>query len=253
MEKYFNSIFFDTPKIKGSSNNVSINVISTFNSFGIAQIKAFMEKKLITCLELNKYLIESGEKVMKVLPNEFISNEEKFKLISDDVIETIKNIYEYPMVIIVNYDAYSTLYQLTTLTILLKEKIENMNWYHLNFDLEAMLKLLYDVQQNKIIYSLPDRFLKSLPIFYKKRNNYDNHSILITKEDIKYQLMNFKKWFDDEESLNSSITNLFNEFNSDDNIYIHFHINSEYYIKYIDINRTDLDNFEDMLTKININ
>lgn len=254
MENYFKSILHDTPKIKGSSTNTTINFISSFNGFGIAQVKSFMERKQVTCLDLRTFMVESGEKVMKSLPNEFITINEKFALIADSVIESIKNIYENPMVILVDYNnAVNELYQLSVIIMLLKEKVKNVNWYHLNFDAEAMFKLLYEEQKTRAKYSLPERLMTLLPIFYKKRDKNDKHSILISKKDIKYQLMNFKKWFENEQSLDSSVTKLFNQFNADsNNIYIHFYISSEFFVKFIDINGSNLDNLDDLFSGIDI-
>ena len=256
MEKYFESILHNTQKIKGSSTNATMNLISSFNGFGISQVKSFMERKRVTCLDLRTFMVEAGEKVMKTLPNDFITTDEKFGLVADTVIESIENIYENPMVILVDYDGISELYQLTTIILMLKEKVKNINWYHLNFDMEAMFKLLYEEQKTRASYSLPERLITLLPVFYKKRDQNVKHSILMSKKEIKHQLMNFKKWFENEQSLDSSVTNLFNQFEPDNdnsnNTYIHFHINSESFVKFIDINGFDIENFDDVFSNIDI-
>ena len=258
MEKYFKSILHNTSKIKGSSSGITMNVISTLNGFGIAQLKSFMERKQVTCLDLRTYMIESAEKVMKSLPNEFITVGERFELIADVVIESIENVYENPMVILVNYDAFNELYQLTTLVLKLKERIKNINWYHLNFNIDAMFKFLYEEQKTRAGYNLPERLMTLLPLFYKKRDKSVKHSIEITKDMIKHQLMYFKKWFNNEQDLDSAVTKLFYRFESDDtnnsnNItYIHFHINSESFVKYIDIAGSDIDNIDDIFSGIDI-
>ena len=259
MEKYFKSILHNTPKIKGSSSGVTMNVISSFNGFGIAQLKSFMERKQVTCLDLRTFMVESAEKIMKSLPNEFITADEKFELIADVVIESIENIYENPMVILVDYDGINELYQLTVIILMLKERIKNINWYHLNFDSDAMFKLLYEEQKTRSGYNLPERLMTLLPVFYKKRDQNVKHCITISKKVIKYQLMNFKKWFENEQDLDSAVTKLFYQFESDgtndnnnNNTYIHFHINSESFVKYIDINASDIDNFDDIFSIIDI-
>lgn len=258
MEKYFKSILHNTSKIKGSSSGVTMNVISSFNGFGITQLKSFMERKHVTCLELRTFMVESAEKVMKSLPNEFIKRDEKFELIADSVIESIENIYENPMVILVDYDGINELYQLTSTILMLKERIKNINWYHLNFDSDAMSKLLYEEQKIRPRYNLPEKLMTLLPVFYKKRDKTVKHSIAINKGMIKHQLMYFKKWFANEQDLDSAVTKLFYQFESDDtndsnnNVYIHFHINSESFVKYIDINGSDIDNFDDIFSGIDI-
>ena len=256
MEKYFESISRNTSKIKGSSTNTTMNLISSFNGFGISQVKSFMERKQVTCLDLRTVMVEAGEKVMKSLPNDFITADEKFNLVANAVIEAIENIYENPMVILIDYKGISELYQLTIIVLMLKEKVKNINWYHLNFDTEAMFKLLYEEQKSRASHNLPERLITLLPVFYKKRDKNIKHSILISKKDIKHKLTYFKKWFENEQSLDSSITNLFNQFEPDNtnsnNIYIHFHINSESFVKYIDINGSDIDNFDDIFSNIDI-
>lgn len=258
MEKYFKSILHNTLKIKGSSSGVTMNVISSFNGFGIAQLKSFMERKQVTCLELRTFMVESAEKVMKSLPNEFITTDEKFELMANVVIESIENIYENPMVILVDYDGINELYQLTAIILMLKERIKNINWYHLNFDTIAMFKLLYEEQQSRPGYNLPERLMTLLPVFYKKGDKTVKHSIAINKGMIKRQLMLFKKWFNNEQDLDSAVTKLFYQFESDDtddskNItYIHFHINSESFVKYIDISESEIDSFDDIFSGIDL-
>lgn len=262
MEKYFESILHniddknDTQKIKGSSINTTFNVVSSFDGFGINQFKLFIEKKRITCLNLRTLVREAGEKVMKSLPNEYITTDEKFELVANMTIESIENIYENPMVILVDYVGIDELYQLSAIILMLKKNAKNINWYHLNFDMDVMFNILKEEQKARATHSLTERFMELLPVFYKKQDKKIEHSILLDKKEFKYKLMNFKKWFENELSLNTAVTNLFNQFDSLDDdkaIYIHFRISPESFVKFIDINSDNANNLDDAFSKIDIN
>lgn len=258
MEQYFKSILHNTSKIKGSSSGVTMNVISTFNGFGIPQLKSFMERKRVTCLDLRTYLGDSAAKVMKSLPNEFIAAAEKFELIADAAAESIENIYENPMVILADYVDVGEIYYLSAIILALKERIKNINWYHLNFSGDAMFELLREEQKNRPDYDLPNKLIELLSTLYRKREQLDKHCITINKKSMKSYLMYFKKWFDDEQSLDSAVTKLFYQFESGDtndsnnNIYIHFTINSELYVKYVDIDMSDIDKLDDAFSSIDL-
>ena len=162
------------------------------------------------------------------------------------------------MVILVKYIENGDLHSLSSIVLLLKERMHSINWYHLNFDADAMFKLLCDEQKNRPEYNLPHLLMSLLPVYYKKQDQNTKHSIAMNKKTITHHLMLFKKWFDNEQSLDSTITNLFNQFDPDDvnnsnsTTHIHFRINSDSFVKYIDINVSDVDNFDDVFSKIEL-
>lgn len=237
-----------TKDSKKSTDDIPLNVIIMFNKIGKKQVDEFLENKHLKQMYLNIYYKEASFKVLKNLPNEYISNDDYSRLVLDCMVNDIKSNYTCNHILIVNVKKYSDVFILNNTLEKLNFIYNNhVNMYFLNFDIESMFKYIeYNYFENKLS---PKTLLDNILECYTKKLN-DNYNIKLCKKSIANSFKVFKKFFANESYLMNELTRLFDKFIYEDDVgYMHVKINSNFYVKFLNVN---LSNIEETLQNIKL-
>ena len=236
-----------TKDSKNSTDDIPLNVIIIFSKIGRKQVNEFLENKHLKSMILNVYFKEALFKILKNLPNEYISKEDYVRLVIDRTVNDIKSDYTDNHVLIVEIKKRYELENFNNVLEQLNYLYNYTNMYFLNFDIESMFNYVENnYAEDKIT---PKILINSIIECYTKKLN-DNHNIKLYRKSIIHNFKIFKKFFPDELSLIELLTYLFDNYIFNDDVdYIHIAIYSTSYVKFLDVN---LSNIEETLQNIKL-
>lgn len=236
-----------TKDSKNSTGNIPLNVIIIFSKIGRKQVNEFLENKHLKSMILNVYFKEALFKILKNLPNEYISKEDYARLVINRTVNDIKSDYTDNHVLIVEIKKRYELENSNNVLEQLNYLYNDTNMYFLNFDIESMFNYVENnYAEDKIT---PEILINSIIECYTKKLN-DNHNIKLYRKSIIHNFKIFKKFFPDELSLIELLTYLFDNYIFNDDVdYIHIAIYSTSYVKFLDVN---LSNIEETLQNLKL-
>lgn len=236
-----------TKDSKNSTDDIPLNVIIIFSKIGRKQVNNFLENKHLKQISLKIYFKEALFKILKNLPNEYISKEDYVRLVIDRTVNDIKSDYTDNHVLIVEIKKRYELENFNNVLEQLNYLYNYTNMYFLNFDIESMFNYVENnYAEDKIT---PKILINSIIECYTKKLN-DNHNIKLYRKDIIRSVKIFKKFSPNELSLIKILTPLFDNYILNDDVgYIHIVIYSTSYVKFLDVN---LSNIEETLQNIKL-
>ena len=237
-----------TKDSKKSTDDIPLNVITIFNGIGKKQVDEFLENEHLKPMNLDVYFEEGMFKLLKNLPNEYISGDDYSRLLINNIANDIKSDYTNNHVLIANMLDTTDLNKFNNILERLNFIYNNhINMYFLNFDIESMFRYVeYNYFEYKI---LPKVLLDNILEYYTTKQN-DNHDIKLCKKSIVNGFKVFKKFYANELYLTNELTPLFDKFIFEDDVgYMHIKINSNSYMKFLNVN---LSNIEETLQNLKL-
>lgn len=234
----------------GSSDNLKqFNLIITQAGICQPDLIKYFELKNIPIIDLYPFIMSRLNIAFDELPNEYIDYDKLSSTVIEELFAAIEsNIDKDTLFIIDLLDASVNIIEFLNYI----KKHYNVAIFFINADIEAGIEYIISSPKKYGRFKLK-RYLKHIQYYYSKAESNDHDTITLNYKSIKNELLKFKKVFDNEKDLDSSISEIFESFElkHTDTAQIVFLLDNTQ-AEYINISSKDLANILVKFDEINI-
>lgn len=210
MKRYFDELYKRINKIEGSNlidktnpPDHGVNLVVGFMDFGMRQLELYLDNRNIKHTNFDYIFNEVRLKTMSTLPNEYSDSIKVMKLIYNALVDKLIDLSEFMHVFFIELRNEKQSVQLENLHRTLLERKYHFNVIFLDFDIHSIFNTLQDD---------PVKVLSLMPRFYRRLEESDDYSFIITRDYLKKYLLERKKWFQNKEQIDAIIDNFMTSF-----------------------------------------
>lgn len=210
MKRYFDELYKRINKIEGSNlidktnpPDYGVNLVVGFMDFGMRQLELYLDNRNIKHTDFDYVHNQVRLKTMSILPNEYSDPDKVTKLMYSALIDKLIDLSEFMHIFFIELRSEEQMERLANLHRSLLERKYHFNVIFLDFDIHSIFNILQDN---------PVDVLNLMPKFYRRLEESDDCSFIITRDYLKKYLLERKKWFENKEQIDNLIDRFMTSF-----------------------------------------